>query len=122
VGSGWLQAGALFLAAAVAAGALGAHGLRTRLDASSLSLWETAVRFLVIGGFGLLGAGLAAHAFPRRGWGFAGSCLAVGTLLFSGTVGAIAVGGPRWLGAVTPVGGLLLIGGFVAMAVAASRR
>jgi uncharacterized membrane protein YgdD (TMEM256/DUF423 family) len=118
----WLPTGALLLAAAVAAGALGAHGLRTRFDTAALALWETAVRYMVIGGFGLLSLGLAARLIPRRGWAVAGACLAFGTIVFSGTLGAIALGGPRWLGAVTPVGGVLLIVGFVAMAVAAARR
>jgi uncharacterized membrane protein YgdD (TMEM256/DUF423 family) len=118
----WISTGALLLAAAVAAGALGAHGLRTRLDSAALALWETAVRYMVIGGFGLLALGLAAHVIPRRGWAVAGACLAFGTIVFSGTIAAIALGGPRWLGAVTPVGGVLLIVGFVAMAIAAARR
>lgn len=109
------------LATAVAAGAFGAHGLRARLDVATLALWETAVRYLAIGGLGLLAVGLAAHTWPGRAWGVAGSSLSIGALLFSGTVGVLALGGPRWLGMVTPLGGVLLIAGFLAMALAAAR-
>ncbi len=118
----WFPLGSILLAVAVAAGALGAHALRTRLDAPALSLWETAVRYLVVAGLGLLAAGLAAERKPHAWWAAAGSCLAVGALVFSGTVAALALGGPRWLGAVTPVGGILIIAGFVASAAAALRR
>lgn len=110
------------LAVTVAAGALGAHLLRARLDGPSLALWETAVRYLAVGGFGLIAVGIGAQVAPDRPWRRAGAALAAGTAVFSSTVAALAVGGPRWLGAITPVGGLLLIAGFIAMAVAAARR
>jgi uncharacterized membrane protein YgdD (TMEM256/DUF423 family) len=113
--------GALLLATAVAAGAFGAHALRARLDVASLALWETAVRYLAIGGLGLLALGLAAHLRPGRAWGVAGIFLSIGALVFSGTVGVLALGGPRWVGMVTPLGGVLLIAGFLAMALAAAR-
>jgi uncharacterized membrane protein YgdD (TMEM256/DUF423 family) len=117
----WFTLGALFLAAAVTAGAFGAHALRARIDVASLALWETAVRYLAIGGLGLLAVGLAAHIRPNRAWGVAGILLSIGALVFSGTVGVLALGGPRWLGMVTPFGGVLLIVGFLAMALAAAR-
>jgi uncharacterized membrane protein YgdD (TMEM256/DUF423 family) len=120
--SRWFQVGALLLAVVVTAGAFGAHVLRQRLDASSLQLWETAAHYLALGGLGLLAVGLAWHMSPGRGWTIAGGLLTVGAVVFGGTVGALALGGPRWLGAVTPVGGLSLILGFVAMMVAAGRR
>lgn len=116
--SGWSFAvGAAVIAAAVGAGAFGAHGLKGRLDPRALELWETAVRYLVISGFGLLATGLAARVEPGRPWNLAALMLLVGGLVFAGTVAAIALGAPRWLGAVTPVGGLLMIAGFVALAV-----
>ena len=118
----WFSIGSTLLAVAVAAGALGAHLLRTRLDASSMGLWETAVRYLTLGGFALIAAGLGSHAAPDRPWRTAGTALTAGAMIFSGTVAALALGGPRWLGAVTPLGGLLLIAGLVAMAAAAARR
>jgi uncharacterized membrane protein YgdD (TMEM256/DUF423 family) len=114
---GW---GALCCALAVVAGAFGAHGLAARLDARSLQLWETAARYLMYGGLGQAVAGLlAAAGEPGRGGrlaGAAGLSLLGGTIVFSGTLAALALGGPRWLGAVTPLGGLLVIAGFLLLA------
>jgi uncharacterized membrane protein YgdD (TMEM256/DUF423 family) len=118
----WLPIGAVAMALAVAGGAFAAHGLKARLDAHHLALWETAVRYLAIAGVGLLATGLAAAAHAGRAWGVPGWMLLAGGLVFSGTVAVLALGGPRWLGAVTPIGGLLLIAGFVALAVVWLRR
>jgi uncharacterized membrane protein YgdD (TMEM256/DUF423 family) len=114
----WLiSSGALLCALAVAAGAFGAHGLAARLSERSLELWETASKYLIYGGFGVVLTGLVALHGPGRLVGGAGGCLLAGSVIFSGTVFALALGGPRWLGAVTPIGGLLLIAGFVLLAV-----
>jgi uncharacterized membrane protein YgdD (TMEM256/DUF423 family) len=118
----WFAIGAVALAVAVAGGAFGAHALKARLDAHHLALWETAVRYLVIAGVGLLATGLAAALHAGRAWGIPGWMLLAGGLVFSGTVAALALGGPRWLGAVTPLGGVLLIAGFLALAVVWLRR
>jgi uncharacterized membrane protein YgdD (TMEM256/DUF423 family) len=125
----WAWWGGLCCALAVAGGAFGAHGLASRLDARSLQLWETAARYLMYGGLGQVLAGLLpalaplstpAAGRPRataaRAGDLAGASLLGGCVLFSGTVGALALGAPRWLGAVTPVGGLLLIAGFLLLA------
>lgn len=116
-----LAGGALCCAVAVAAGAFGAHALAERLDVRSLALWETAARYLMYGGLGALLVGIAAVQWPRAGFAYAGACLLAGAAVFSGTVGAIALGGPRWLGAITPLGGLLMIAGFLGAAWAALR-
>jgi|HubBroStandDraft_3_1064219.scaffolds.fasta_scaffold53540_3 uncharacterized membrane protein YgdD (TMEM256/DUF423 family) len=122
-GRRWIVAGALCCAGSVVAGAFGAHALAGRLDPRALQLWETAARYLFYGGAGQLAAGLLAPAAAgRRGADLAGGCLLAGSFLFSGTVGALALGGPRWLGAVTPAGGLLLIAGFLLLAWAARGR
>ena len=100
----------------VLAGAFGAHALRERLDAASLGTFETAARYHLIHA---LAATLAAHrsgssvggAARRAGWAFV-----VGVLVFAGTLYALALGGPRWLGAVTPLGGTALIAGWIALA------
>jgi uncharacterized membrane protein YgdD (TMEM256/DUF423 family) len=118
----WLFLGALGAALAVIAGAFGAHGLASRLEPRELQLWETAARYLMYGSFGLMLVGLFAGQGGRRGAGAAGWCLLAGTALFSGTVFGLALGGPRWLGAVTPLGGLLVIAGFLLFAWAAVRR
>jgi len=125
-----ISLGAFACALAVAAGAFGAHGLRGRLSSDSLELWETAARYLIYGGFGTILAGLAAlHAAGHTGQsaaaGSPGAWAAVfllaGSVLFSGTVFALALGAPRWLGAVTPLGGLLVILGFLLLAWVALR-
>ena len=95
----WLAAGVLCCAASVAAGAFGAHGLEGKLAPDRLALWETAAKYLMYGGLAL--ALLA---------------LLSGTLIFSLTVAALALGSPRWLGAVTPIGGVLMIVGLVLFA------
>ena len=115
----WL--GPFLCALAVLGGAFGAHGLEDRLDARSLQLWETACRYLMYGGLGLTLVGVAARQWPAGGFQGAAIALLVGSLVFSLTVAILALGGPRWLGAVTPVGGLLLVIGFVLFGVAALR-
>ena len=115
----WIFLGALLGAVSVMAGAFGAHGLASRLDARSLELWETAARYLIYGAFALILVGLLGRQGAVRGVAGAGWCLLLGSLVFSGTVGALALGGPRWLGAVTPLGGTLLIAGFLLFAWAA---
>ena len=116
-----LWIGPALCALAVLAGAFGAHGLKSRLTVESLALWETAARYLIYAGFGLTLLGLVARQWPRPGFGWAASGLLVGAVVFSGTVTALALGAPRWLGAVTPIGGLLLIMGFVLFAWTAFR-
>lgn len=109
----WIAAGALWCAVSIVAGAFGAHGLKARLDTEGLVLWETAARYFMYAGLGLVLIGVTALHETRRGFDAAASCLLVGSLVFSGTVAILALGGPRWLGAVTPLGGVLLILAFV---------
>ncbi len=115
----WIAGGALCCALAVLAGAFGAHGLKARLDAESLALWETAARYFMYAALGQVAIGLTALASGGQGFGAAAVCVLAGSLVFSGTVAAIALGGPRWLGAITPLGGLSMIVGFVLFALAA---
>ncbi len=117
----WLALGAMLCAVSVGAGAFGAHGLAARLDGRSLALWETAARYLMYGGLGLCAVSWAATGSAHRLASAAGLSLLLGSLLFSVTVAILALGGPRWLGAVTPLGGLGMIAGFVFLALAAVR-
>jgi uncharacterized membrane protein YgdD (TMEM256/DUF423 family) len=113
-----LVVGALLGALGVAAGAFGAHGLRERVSTEALGWWETASRYQLIHALALLAVGLLAR---QRGQPLpaATQLFLWGTIVFSGTLYAMALGGPRWLGAVTPLGGASLIGGWVALALAA---
>ncbi len=117
----WIVLGALLGAVSVIAGAFGAHALAARLEPRSLELWETAARYLMYGALSLILVGLFARQGAARGVAGAGWCLLLGSLVFSGTVFVLALGGPRWLGAVTPIGGTLLIAGLLIFAWAALR-
>jgi len=118
----FVAAGAVYAALAVAAGAFGAHTLAGRLDPRSLELWESAARYLMYGGLGLVACGVLERLWAERLLIAAGWCLALGAPVFSLSVFALALGGPQILGAVTPVGGLLLIAGFAVIAWAAIDR
>ena len=112
--------GALFGLAGVAAGALGAHGLRGRLDPAALDWWKTAAHYAQVHAVVLVALALAR---PQRGavLRFAGVAFGLGIAIFSGTLVAMALGGPRWLGAITPLGGVGLLAGWAALVVHAIR-
>lgn len=114
-------AGAVLAALAVAAGAFGAHALAARLTPERLATWETAARYHMYGALGLVLIGLLGERWPSPLIAAAGWVMLAGTLVFGGTVYALALGGPRWLGAVTPLGGLCLIVSWLLVAVAAAR-
>jgi uncharacterized membrane protein YgdD (TMEM256/DUF423 family) len=113
--------GAISALVAVAAGAFGAHGLRARLSPEMLAIFETGARYQMYHALGLLAAAWAASRWPGAAPAWAGGLFVAGTLVFSGSLYAIALGGPRWLGAVTPVGGLAFLAGWAALAWAAIR-
>ena len=114
----WMTTGAASGALAVVTGAFGAHGLKEQLDAQQLAWWTTGVEYQFWSLPGLLVLGFLRCSAPARA---AGWCFVAGSAIFSGTLYALALGGPRWLGAVTPVGGLLLIAGWVLLALASRR-
>ena len=93
------------MAGGVAAGAFGAHGLKSILSATDLVIWETAVRYQLLHGLGLLVLGLQTRAVLVT----PALTMIVGTLVFSGSLFALVLLDVRWLGAITPIGGALLI-------------
>jgi uncharacterized membrane protein YgdD (TMEM256/DUF423 family) len=114
--------GALLGALGVALGAYGAHALRGRLAPESLAIYQTAVQYHMWHALGLLGVGLLCNVLPASTWLRAsGWLLALGIVLFSGSLYLLAVTGMRLLGAVTPLGGSALILGWLAMAIALLR-
>ncbi len=117
----FLILGALLAAAGVAAGAFAAHGLRGRLSAEMLAVFETGVRYHLIHALGLLAVGWADTQWPSGAVTAAGWLLVAGIVLFSGSLYLLALGSPRALGIVTPVGGLAFILGRVALAFGAWR-
>ena len=109
-------------AAGVALGAFGAHALKARLAADALALWNTGVQYHLWHALGLVLVGVSAALIPDGPWlRTAGWLLVAGILLFSGTLYAMALGAPKWLGAVTPLGGAAFLLGWLAFAVAALR-
>ncbi len=104
----------------VAAGAFGAHALRGRVPPERLASFETAARYLMYGAFALLGVEWFRAAGPDQvAESWAGVCLAAGTVVFSGSLFALALTGRRGWGALTPVGGVLLLAGWALLVVAA---
>jgi uncharacterized membrane protein YgdD (TMEM256/DUF423 family) len=106
-------------AAGVALGAFGAHALAAKLDASALTTWETGVRYHLVHALALLLAAYLADRGPL--YAAAGFLFAAGIVLFSGSLYGLALGGPRWLGPVTPLGGVSFILGWLAIGVALAR-
>lgn len=117
----WLVAGALLAAVAVAAGAFGAHGLRGRLSPGDLATFETAARYQMYHGLGLVAVALLAER-GITGLNVSGWLFLVGILLFSGSLYLLTLAGLRWMGAVTPLGGVAFILGWVMLAVAGWRQ
>src|SRR3954467_10458403 len=107
-----LIAGALLAAMGVALGAFGAHGLKTVLSVEALGWWQTAVQYQMWHAIGLVAIGAAPVARTRG----AACMLAGGTFIFSGSLYAMALSDARWLGAITPLGGLLMIAGWAWLA------
>ena len=103
-----LAAGALLAGAGVVLGAFGAHALRARFGAAELGWWETAVAYQMWHGIALVAFGAGrVDRIAAPAW-----LLGAGAAIFSGTLYVMALTGLRWLGAVTPVGGLLMIAGW----------
>ncbi len=100
----------------VALGAFGAHGLRTVLDAEMKSVFETGVRYQIYHALGLFAAAWVLERYASRLAVYGGLCFIAGILLFSGSLYALSISGVRWLGAITPFGGLALIAGFAVLA------
>lgn len=105
--------GCVSAALGVAAGAFGAHGLKGILTPEMLAVYETAVRYQMYHAFALIITGFLSTQ-PKAT--IAGWCFVIGTVLFSGSLYAMTLSGARWLGAVTPLGGVAFIAGWVLLA------
>jgi uncharacterized membrane protein YgdD (TMEM256/DUF423 family) len=119
-GWAWFRVGAVLGFLAVALGAFGAHGLKGRLDSlGTAATYQTAVQYHMYHALALLAVGWAA-ASGRSGAAVAGWAFLLGTFVFSGSLYALALSGQKWLGAITPIGGVAMLVGWVALAVAAA--
>ena len=102
----------------VAFGAFGAHGLEGRLTAEGAEWWNTATFYLLIHAVAALATGLSGRGglTATGGWAFL-----IGAVIFAGTLYAMALGAPRWFGAITPIGGNALLVGWALVGIAALR-
>ncbi len=106
---------------AVALGAFGAHGLRQRLSPEMLAIFETGVRYHVYHALALLAVAWVADKNPESFANAAGWAFTLGIAVFSGSLYILSISGIRWLGAVTPLGGVALLVGWVLLFLAAAR-
>jgi uncharacterized membrane protein YgdD (TMEM256/DUF423 family) len=115
----WIAVGALWGLLGVGLGAFGAHGLRSVAGEQGLAWWETGARYHLFHALALVALGLLQQHRPggdAAGWSFL-----AGSAVFSGTLYAMALGAPRWLGAITPVGGAGMLLGWLLLALHARR-
>ena len=117
----WFATGAWMGALGVALGAFGAHGLKERVSADMVAVWETGARYHVLHALALLATGWACERWPGAYASGAGWLFLAGIALFSGSLYALALTGVRTLGAITPIGGACFIAGWICLAIAATR-
>jgi uncharacterized membrane protein YgdD (TMEM256/DUF423 family) len=116
-GTFWLRVGAISGFLAVGAGAFGAHSLKKSIGPDELAVFETGVRYQMFHALAMVavgviaGTGRASRALATAGWGFF-----VGSVLFSGSLYGLALTGARWLGPITPIGGVGFLVGWAALA------
>ena len=115
----WIRIAAILGGLAVVIGAFGAHGLKDRLASTGYAQqFETGVHYHMSHALALLGLGVLVlvRGHGASGLNLAGWCFVLGIVLFSGSLYALGLSGTRWLGAITPFGGLFLIVGWGALA------
>ena len=116
-----LLVASLALAAAVALGAFGAHAMKSRLGADMLAVYQTAVQYHFWHALGLFALALLMLQWDAPALNLAGWLLLAGLILFCGSLYLLALTGARWLGMVTPLGGLAFLAGWLCLAWAAWR-
>lgn len=114
----WSVTAAIVLALAVILGAFGAHGLANRLDDYQRSVYEKAVFYHFLHGLGILIVSVLPRTgtVPAEGMSMVNWFLLAGIVFFSGSLYILAVSGERWLGAITPIGGVAFIVGWLLLA------
>jgi len=115
----WIVLGALVGFVGVGLGAFGAHGLEAHVGAKQLAWWRTATLYQLLHAPALVLVGLV--PLVRPGPRVVGALFFAGTVIFCGTLYLMALGAPRWFGAITPIGGLALMAGWLALAIGALR-
>lgn len=115
----WISIAAINLAIAVGLGAFGAHGLKRVASPEQLAWWQTATLYFLIHALGLLVVAILIKlnfATKTSAW-----LIQIGVIIFAGSLYLMALGAPKWFGAITPIGGVLMICGWLWLAVSAAR-
>ena len=115
----WIGIAAINMAIAVALGAFGAHGLKSMVDPQQLEWWHTATLYWFVHALGLLLVGILIrlnYTTQTSAW-----LLQIGVIIFAGSLYAMTLEAPRWFGAITPIGGVLMIAGWLWLAVSTFR-
>ena len=115
----WLAIAAINGFLAVAAGAFGAHALTGTLDADAMNAFDVGVRYQMYHALALLAVASVCHTRPSRAIRAAGICMLIGIVLFTGSLYGLTLLNWRWLGPVTPIGGVFLLIGWLLLAVSA---
>jgi uncharacterized membrane protein YgdD (TMEM256/DUF423 family) len=119
----FISLGAAFAALAVALGAFGAHALKDRLSPEMLGIYHTGIEYQFYHALGLLVVGILSRSIAdSTALQWSGTLMVAGIVLFSGSLYALTLSGERWLGAVTPVGGVAFIAAWICLIVAVSGR
>lgn len=111
----WLTLAALSGALAIAAGAFGAHGLRDRVTPEQVAAWSTAAQYHLIHSAVLVALALYALGAAERSIRLPGTLFLIGIVLFSGSIYLLVLTPWRWLGPITPIGGLFFIAGWLSL-------
>ena len=117
--SKWISIGAFSAAIAVLLGAFGAHGLKAHVSEDDLEVWRTGVLYHTFHSIALVLFGLFQER--RRTSSAPGVLFLIGIVIFGLTLYGIGLGGPGWLGAITPLGGLALVAGWILFGIQALR-
>ncbi len=116
----WIAIGSINLALAVTLGAFGAHGLKAMATAEQLAWWQTATQYFFFHALGLLIVGVLIKHFNYSA--IPAYLLQGGIILFAGSLYAMGLNAPRWFGMITPIGGLLMIMGWLWLAFVAFKK
>jgi uncharacterized membrane protein YgdD (TMEM256/DUF423 family) len=118
----FLILGGINAALVVMLGAFGAHGLKTKLTAEMLAVYQTGVHYHLFHALGLLAVGLVASQIADSVWlKWSGWLMLAGIILFSGSLYVLSVSGMRWLGMVTPFGGVAFIAAWIVFVIAVAK-
>jgi uncharacterized membrane protein YgdD (TMEM256/DUF423 family) len=112
----FIALGALGCFFAVATGAFGAHALKQVLDTDMLLVWQTAVQYLFFHALGLILIGVLHNSSPRHCHKITGALMLTGIVLFSGSLFVLSLSGLKWLGMITPIGGLCFLAAWLILA------